>query len=740
MRRGRFTQEEEVAHPCDTTPTNDARPSQYDTGEKESAKDGNDSHSGGDDVSMQDGESGQDRERDCNDDDRAPRRTPDKADVNTKPDQYSTPVPSRSPGGPDRTYMTLYIEKITGILQETRQYAGLKAAVGATALIDPRAKYHPLYSNSQYVPISKSDDVPEDPIVLGDYAIPANPRSLLEQTGKYEGSDKPRENFNIFLTLLLSSKVEPQYICDRVNPSLGKKGVQCRLGIKTLQFLEVGPRFALVGIHTDNCPAGIASVLTTMCEDEEALQRKNNPQYPFEDVPFPPINVRMVAFRDMQVKDSRQVVQTSRAMSWTKRGPQIETSSEDWHRIEPIMKVLDEKKYLTKFLGRNVTYLPTGNNIWRTEKQKEAYQEEVRGQISSNFFYKVAELTGLALPNKRCKVTYTAAANKSKEKRTMSIRDVIMGIQVPDTPQKLTFDWAFEAVIPINRGERAGNSYVTYLDDRVGAIVGRGRRRKTKGPIVTIIENMEGVMAGPWLWNYMTHELLFTTGSVESLMRSFTGEFRGPHGDCDWDTDTWVVTSPAHQRANTTLHMVESRMGRRGVAVDVVDLSTLLSDKEKVDRVMDDEELKAREEMIRSERLYAKPGDRRVGASGASARTETSDADISAVNSAARSTATENIQSNYRKAKLKNATQAGQIAALIEACKSAGIDPKTVLANYDDESISSRSDDDDGRGCGDDDDENDSSDVEEVEMASESAGRSDRRAQGATCRGTPSES
>ncbi len=74
---------------------------------------------------------------------------------------------------------------------------------------------------------------------------------------------------------------------------------------------------------------------------------------------------------------------------------------------------------------------------------------------------------------------------------------------------------------------------------------------------------------------------------------------------------------------------------------------------------MDADEAKARESMIHSKRLYAKPGERHIGASGASACSETSDADVSAANSATRSTASENIVPNYRKGKLKNAKQEG---------------------------------------------------------------------------------
>jgi hypothetical protein len=108
----------------------------------------------------------------------------------------------------------------------------------------------------------------------------------------------------------------------------------------------------------------------------------------------------------------------------------------------------------------------------------------------------------------------------------------------------------------------------------------------------------------------------------------------------------------------------------------------MLADKQKVDTEIGEEEAKARERLVRSDRLYADPGERRVGASGASARSDTSDADISAVRSTDRSTAEENIASSYRRVKFKIATQAGHVATLSIAMRAAGLDPSAVLQDY----------------------------------------------------------
>ncbi len=57
------------------------------------------------------------------------------------------------------------------------------------------------------------------------------------------------------------------------------------------------------------------------------------------------------------------------------------------------------------------------------------------------------------------------------------------------------------------------------------AIVKKGVRCKTKGPIITLIEKMKGILAGPWLWCYMTHELTMTRGSVDSIMQAFSEKY-----------------------------------------------------------------------------------------------------------------------------------------------------------------------------------------------------------------------
>ena len=108
----------------------------------------------------------------------------------------------------------------------------------------------------------------------------------------------------------------------------------------------------------------------------------------------------------------------------------------------------------------------------------------------------------------------------------------------------------------------------------------------------------------------------------------------------------------------------------------------MLSDKAKVDKQTDDDEEKARERLINTERLYANPGNRRVGASGATAASGTSDANISTAPSAAKSTATENIRDNYRKMKMARAKDRTEREAFIDILRSLGVDPDKAIKRY----------------------------------------------------------
>ena len=117
----------------------------------------------------------------------------------------------------------------------------------------------------------------------------------------------------------------------------------------------------------------------------------------------------------------------------------------------------------------------------------------------------VVKVNNLFYPSRPVKVAY---ANGTEEERTMCIRDVILRfVLVPDMPEQLTWKPAFASLIPINRGVDAGSSMLTYLDDSKGALVKPGLRRKTKGPIVTLVDKLQGKKFAPWIYWFMTKEL-----------------------------------------------------------------------------------------------------------------------------------------------------------------------------------------------------------------------------------------
>ena len=81
----------------------------------------------------------------------------------------------------------------------------------------------------------------------------------------------------------------------------------------------------------------------------------------------------------------------------------------------------------------------------------------------------------------------------------------------------------------------------------------------------------------------------------------------------------WSAYTPQESGHNS----LGTRLSCRNIDLEVLNLSTLLSDKAKVDKETKEDEVKAQGTMVERERLYAGPTEKRVGASGASARTET---------------------------------------------------------------------------------------------------------------------
>jgi hypothetical protein len=220
------------------------------------------------------------------------------------------------------------------------------------------------------------------------------------------------------------------------------------------------------------------------------------------------------------------------------------------------------------------------------------------------------------------------------------------------------------------------------FNDKKGAIVKKGVHRVTLGPCVTLAQKIQGQMAAPWTYCYMKHVLCYSEGTLRSMMLAFDPEVRTMLDECAWDPDTWTVSWSAYTPQESGHSSLETRLSRHNIDLEALDLSTLLSDKAKVDKEMDEDEVKAREKMIEEERLYADPAKQRVGASGASARTETKEDDISKAPSGAASTASENLRVTHRSDKLKIAQTNDINAVYADALRKAGIDPATIFAAH----------------------------------------------------------
>ena len=97
---------------------------------------------------------------------------------------------------------------------------------------------------------------------------------------------------------------------------------------------------------------------------------------------------------------------------------------------------------------------------------------------------------------------------------------------------------------------------------------------------------------------------------------------------------------------------------------------------------MDTEETKAHKEMIMSDWLYPKASDCCIGASGALARSETSEANISGVASHIRSITSKNVCKNYQQSKIHVAKERGDRFALEAFLCNQGFDLSTVIDKH----------------------------------------------------------
>ena len=161
-----------------------------------------------------------------------------------------------------------------------------------------------------------------------------------------------------------------------------------------------------------------------------------------------------------------------------------------------------------------------------------------------------------------------------------------------------------------------------------------------------------------------------------------------------WDPVSRSVNTPLASRGvHTYLKEADSRLAQLGLDEDDVDLSQLLPDKAKVDN-----EEAAKEELIKTHRLYVGKDGRqvkpKVGASGASAA-ESATTGVSSTAQSDKSDAPGNIKSSYRAKSLEAAQSKGEIASLRAFLKKQGFDPDEALKGF--TSSSGQQDEDDSQ-------------------------------------------
>ena len=229
-------------------------------------------------------------------------------------------------------------------------------------------------------------------------------------------------------------------------------------------------------------------------------------------------------------------------------------------------------------------------------------------------------------------------------------------MRVPDTPEGLTTRRAIDQIVAIEVGPNAGGTPIVHFNDSKGEKF-KGKRRGADGPITTCVRNLVDHPA-EWCYLYTKHELGYTEGSARAAMQSFTEASRALIDDATWIPEERRVDTPfPSERGDDYVRRQGAMFEKLGVEYEDLDLTDFLEGKAKVDA--EDVE---KEKIMRDNTIPEDGQARKVGASGASARTDASG--VSSVASSAKSTSSFNLRDNYCQSKIANGKQKALLAAM----------------------------------------------------------------------------
>ena len=311
------------------------------------------------------------------------------------------------------------------------------------------------------------------------------------------------------------------------------------------------------------------------------------------------------------------------------------------------------------------------------ENGRKVYLRAIKSNFTNNCLYTCKHLMGILLSNSPFKIKHVdSSLDVRSESKT--IRQVLLEMKVPDTPERLTFVRAFDQCVDCLVGDNAGSATLIHHNDSKGVIV-RKVARAIDGPITALAKKIEHAPTD-FLHHYMLEVLGYTPGTVGRALENCSAASRAGIGVSTWNRDTWEVTTPlANRGINTYLDECDARLAELGISEGDIDLSQLLADKKKVD--VENDEM---EDLIKKHRLYVdkdgKQCEPKVGASGASAATGASG--VSTTAGSEKSSASVNLKASYVNLKTSSAKDKGKLAATDAYLKKMGLDPEEALKNF----------------------------------------------------------
>ena len=177
-------------------------------------------------------------------------------------------------------------------------------------------------------------------------------------------------------------------------------------------------------------------------------------------------------------------------------------------RVGQYIELLDDNGMFAKVLGRHAKLIRIGQRAPRTEVKKREHNQDLRHQLAHNTFNETCIIGGLEDPNRKFKAK-DKEGGKLHGGRSQTINDVMMSVMVPDTPEGVSWSPAFAALIPIESGQSAGSSTLTYFNDKKGAYTGNktNPRRLIDGPISSLVKSIEDEQGAYFVHAYMKYEL-----------------------------------------------------------------------------------------------------------------------------------------------------------------------------------------------------------------------------------------